>query len=160
MSYIKDSNMSNISNLKLLTNTSGYSTQQMSTTLSYVSGTEIDYSPNTNCTGVVYECNYTIYHDPSPSSSYACMRLQESTDGGSSWSTIAGSECLEGTFGETDYDAFCMHFYHKLATWSGSKKLRLAARSYHVGGEYTIGKGVTAGNVVTKSLPQVFVYEV
>jgi hypothetical protein len=160
MTFIIESITSNINNMKVLTNNTGYSTQEMSTALTGIDGTEIEYTPTANCNSVVYECNYTIYWNPDPSSSYACIRLQESTDDGSTWTTISGSECLEGTFDETDYDAFCLHFKQKLTTWSSSKKLRLAGRAYHSTGRYTIGKGITAGNVITKSIPQVFVYEV
>ena len=157
MTFIKGSK---ISNMKVVTNNSGYSTQTVNSTLVAMSGTEIEYTPSINCSGVVYECNYTIYWNPDGSGSYHCIRLQESNDSGSSWSTVAGSEVLEGTYGEADYDTFILHFVHKLEAWSGSKMLRLAVRSYSNIADYTIGKCYTAGNTVYKSLPQVFIYEV
>ncbi len=157
MSYIRGASQSN---MQVVTNSTGYSTQTMSVTLTAVSGTEVTYTPSSNSLGVTYECNYTIHWDPDGYGSYHCIRLQESDDDGSTWSTVTGSEVLEGTWGETDYDTFIMHFAHRLEPWSGSKKLRLAARAYSAAAEYTIGKCLTAGDQTIKSLPQVLVYEV
>tara|TARA_Y100001970_G_scaffold109795_1_gene137127 strand:- start:13181 stop:13654 length:474 start_codon:yes stop_codon:yes gene_type:complete len=157
MSYIRGASKSN---MQVVTNSTGYSTQTMSSTLVAVTGTEVTYTPGSNCLGVIYECNYTIYWNPDGMGSYQNIRLQESTDDGSTWSTITGTELHEGTYGEADYDTFIMHFTHRLEPWSGSKKLRLAARAYAALFEYTIGKCYTAGGSTIKSLPQVFVYEV
>ena len=157
MSYIKGASQSN---MQVVTNSTGYSTQTIYSTLVAVSGTEVTYTPSLNSLGVIYECNYTIYWNPDGAGSYHCVRLQQSTDDGSTWSTITGSELYEGTYGETDYDTFILHFAHRLEPWTGSKKLRLAARSYGSAFDYTIGKCYTAGNSTIKSLPQVFIYEV
>ena len=157
MTYIRGLRQNNI---QVVTNSTGYSTQNISTSLVAVSGTEITYTPKTRNLGIVYECNYTMYWNPDGSYSYHCIRLQESTDGGSTWSTIPGSESLEGTGGEADYDTFCLHYTHLLSPWEGPKMLRLAARSYATYSEYTIGKCYTSSNTVIKSLPQVLVYEV
>ena len=157
MSYVRGASQSNI---QVVTNSTGYSTQVMNLTLSAVTGTEVTYTPGSNCLGIIYECNYTIYWNPDISGSYHDVRLQESTDGGSTWSTINGTEIHEGTYGEADSDCFILHFIHRLEPWSGSKKLRLAARAYSSTVEYTIGKCYTAGNQTIKSLPQVFIYEV
>lgn len=157
MTYIRGLKQSNI---QVVTNSTGYSTQNISTTVVAIAGTEITYTPKTKNLGIVYECNYTMYWNPDGSYSYHCVRLQESTDGGSTWSTIPGSEAMEGSGGEADYDTFCLHYTHLLENWSGSKMLRLAARSYSSTSEYTIGKCYTSSNATIKSLPQVIVYEV
>tara|TARA_S200000501_G_scaffold91487_1_gene84822 strand:- start:223 stop:696 length:474 start_codon:yes stop_codon:yes gene_type:complete len=157
MSYIRGASQSN---MQVVTNSTGYSTQTMGSTLAAITGTEVTYTSSLSSLGVVYECNYTIYWNPDGMGSYHCVRLQESTDDGSTWSTITGSEVLEGTYGESDYDCFCVHFKHRLEPWTGSKKLRLAARSYASSMDYTIGKCYTAGASTIKSLPQVFIYEV
>ena len=157
MSYIRGASQSN---MQVVTNSTGYSTQTIYSTLTTISGTEITYTPGSNCLGVIYECNYTIYWNPDGIGSYNCVRLQESTDDGNSWSTINGSEAIEGSWGETDYDTFILHYAHKLESWSGSKKLRLATHSFTNQSEFTIGKCYTAGNQTIKSLPQVFIYGV
>ena len=157
MSYIRGTSQSN---MQVVTNSTGYSTQTIYTSLVAVSGTEVTYMPSSSSLGVMYECNYTIYWNPDGTGSYHCVRLQESDDDGTTWSTIAGSEVLEGTYGEADYDCFCVHFSHRLDSWSGSKKLRLAARANDSSTEYTIGKCYTAAGATIKSLPQVFIYEV
>ena len=158
MSYIRGANQSN---MQVVTNSTGYSTQEMNVTLAPVAGTEVTYVPGSICLGVIYECNYTIYWNPDGQGSYHDVRLQESNDGGSSWSTINGTEVHEGTYAsEIDSDCFILHFIHRLEPWVGSKKLRLAARAYASNVEYTIGKCYTAGNQTIKSLPQVFIYEV
>tara|TARA_B100001059_G_C17804935_1_gene568534 strand:- start:1448 stop:1957 length:510 start_codon:yes stop_codon:yes gene_type:complete len=157
MSYIRGLSQSNI---KVVSNSTGYDTQTIYSTLAAVSGTEITYTPSLCSLGVVYECNYTIYWNPDGMGSYHCVRLQESDDGGSTWSTITGTQAMEGTYGETDYDTFICHYTHRLEPWTGSKKLRLASRSWADIADYTIGKCYTAGSQTIKSLPQVFIYEV
>ena len=157
MTYIRGASQSNI---QVITNSTGYSSQSISDTVVAVNGTEVIYTPSLNSLGVIYECNYTIYWDPDTMGSYICGRLQESTDGGSSWTTITGSEVMDGSWGEGDSDTFILHFIHRLEPWVGSKKLRLAAHSYTNQSETTIGKCVTAGQSTVKSLPQVFIYEV
>ena len=158
MTYIRGLRQSNI---QMLTNSTGYTTQSnISASVTAINGTEITYTPSSNSSGVIYECNYTIYWNPDPTGSYSCIRLQESTDNGNSWSTIHGTEAMEGSWGETDYDCFICHFVHRLEPWSGSKKLRLATHSYTIGTEFTIGKCYTAGNQTVKSLPQILIYEV
>ena len=157
MSYIRGASQSN---MQVVTNSTGYSTQTIYSSLVEVIGTEVTYTPSLSSLGVVYECNYTIYWNPDGTGSYHCVRLQESTDDGSTWSTINGTQAMEGTYGEADYDCFCVHFTHRLESWTGSKKLRLAARSWSGIADYTIGKCYTAAGATIKSLPQVFIYEV
>ena len=158
MTYIRGARQNN---MQVVTNSTGYSTQSyISASVTAINGTEVTYTPSSNSLGIIYECNYTIFWNPDAAGSYSCIRLQESTDNGNSWSTIPGTEAMEGSWGETDWDCFILHFIHKLDPWTGSKKLRLASHSYTTGTEFTVGKCLTAASQTIKSLPQVFIYEV
>ena len=159
MTYIKGSN--ELKNFEVVKNYGGsYSMQQYSTTLVAMTGTEVAYTPSSDSSVVVYECYYTIYWNPDGSGSYSCIRLQESTDDGSTWSTISGTKAMEGTSGSADYDTFCMNFKFILSPWTGAKKLRLATRSHTTSTEFTVGKLYTSSSVTTTSCPQVIVYEI
>ena len=138
MTYIKKTR---IKNLQCHADLAGFSKQEISTTLVGYNGTDIDYTPAPNSTNVVYEANYTLVWNPDGTGSYPCTRLQYSTDNGSTWTTYSGTRAFEGTFStELDYDWMQMSYSFIIPAWTGTRKLRLAGRSYSTASEYTIGR--------------------
>tara|TARA_E500000331_G_C17260029_1_gene714838 strand:+ start:1472 stop:1945 length:474 start_codon:yes stop_codon:yes gene_type:complete len=136
----------------------GFSSEPVSTTIEYYPGTEVTYTPTTGASKVIYECNFSISWSPDASSSYSCSRLQYSTDGGSSWSTIQGTQMLEGNKSpSSDYHFHVFKHSYILDTWSGERKIRLAGRSYDSSVDFTVGGALGSNSV---SCPHVSIYSV
>ena len=159
MSYIKSSFSSNFVST---VDTSGFSKQEVSTTIVGYDGTEVTYTPSANSTNVIYEVNYTLAWNPDGQGSYPCTRVQYSSDSGSSWTTIDDTYACEGSYSSgTDYDWCQMTYIYTLATWSGERKIRLAGRAYEYYGEFTIGKQFLANYTEgSAACPHVLIYSV
>ena len=161
MSYLADENP--IQNYVHHVDTS-FTQEVISTTIEYVPGTEVTYTPATGASKVIYECNYQTSWEPDSTSSYINSRLQYSTDGGSSWTTIAGTQLIEGNSSSSiDYNWHQFSYIHILDTWSGERKLRLAVRSWDSSTEFTVGKSYNAipsAGVGVGSCPHVSIYSV
>ena len=126
MSYIRESSLQK---KEFLVDTSNFTKQTVSTTVVGYDGTTIAYTPEFNSTNVIYEVNFTIAWNPDGSGSYPCTRVQYSSDNGSSWNTISGTELIQGTFSSAiDYDWINMSYTYILDSWSGERKIRLAGR--------------------------------
>ena len=160
MSYI--AKKPNFTNYQFNIDTTGFTKQVVSTTLVGYSGTEIDYTPTSGASKVIYEVNLDISWHPDGAGSYPCTRVQYSDDNGSSWNTVSGSEVIDGT-GSTqiDYDYYNMNYTFMLDSWTGSRKIRLAGRSYSTSNEFTIGFQYLASNSEgPASCPHVSIYSV
>ena len=159
MTYIRKKG---IKNLKYHFDSSGFSKQTISTTLVGYNGTEVSYTPDPNSTSVVYEANYGISWSPDGNGSYPCTRLQYSTDNGNSWVTYSGTRSVEGSFSsEIDYDWFQVFYTFIVPSWLGTRKLRLAGRSYATSAEFTIGEQLYASNTAgVDSIPNIIIYSV
>ena len=123
-----------------VTNLIDYSSspQAVSTTITAYNGTEVTYTPTSAATSVVLEVNLSLSYFPDYAGTLASTRLQESTDSGVSWSTLAGFKAYEGNE-SGDYNVYMMQYVFILPTWSGSKMLRLAGRSDDSSHEYSLG---------------------
>tara|TARA_Y100000310_G_C20522272_1_gene734255 strand:- start:322 stop:804 length:483 start_codon:yes stop_codon:yes gene_type:complete len=141
---------------------SSFTQEDISTTIEYFPGTEVTYTPTTGASKVVYECEFQVSWNPDAKGSYVYGRLQESTDGGSSWSTISGTYASDGTFSAAlDYDWFPVKYIFVISTWSGSKKLRVAGRTYSTLQEFRIGRSWNASDSEgTDAPPHVSIYSV
>ena len=138
MSYLID--LKKIQNFTHHVDTS-FTKEVISTTLEYFPGTEVTYTPTSGASKVIYECDFQISWNPDAKGSYVYGRLQESTDGGSSWSTISGAYASDGTFSAaSDYDWFQVRYIFVINSWSGSKKLRIFGRTASTNQEFTIGR--------------------
>lgn len=141
-----------------------FTKEVISTTLEYYPGTEVTYTPTPGSSKVVYECNYQISWDPDGYGSYPCTRLQYSTDSGSSWTTLSGTQMLEGNY--SSYNDYLWHnfmYVFVLDSWSGERKLRLAGRSNGASTEYTVGRSYnthTESGEGNDSCPHVTIYSV
>tara|TARA_B100000427_G_scaffold309569_1_gene298698 strand:+ start:2204 stop:2686 length:483 start_codon:yes stop_codon:yes gene_type:complete len=122
-----------------------FSQEDISTTVEYFPGTEVTYTPTSGASKVIYECDFQVSWNPDARGSYIYGRLQESTDGGSSWSTISGTYASDGTFSAaSDYDWFQVRYIFVINSWSGSKKLRIVGRTSSTSQEFTIGRSWNA----------------
>lgn len=159
MSYMPTEKIQNWTNYVSSDSSTG---EAISSAVEYYKATEVTYTPATNASLVIVEANLSMVYTPHNSASLMNTRLQESTDGGSSWSDIDGCRLFEGTEGPTDYDAWFMNWIFSLAPWSGSRKLRLAGRSKnHIDNEYTINKSFDFGsNSAEDTLPMLSIYSV
>jgi len=159
MSYIRE-----ISTKKreFLVDTLNFSKQIVSTTIVGYDGTEIVYTPEFNSSSVVYEVNFTLSWNPDGQGSYPCTRVQYSTDNGSSWTTISGTELTQGTYSAAnDYDWINMSYTYILDSWAGERKIRLAGRAYSNANEFQIGRQYYASNSEGVSCcPHVSIYSV
>tara|TARA_R100000734_G_C3314906_1_gene106646 strand:+ start:1007 stop:1489 length:483 start_codon:yes stop_codon:yes gene_type:complete len=138
-----------------------FSKETISTTIEFYPGTEVTYTPQSNASKVIYECSFQASWSPDDRGSYSSTRLQQSTDGGSTWTTIDSTRIFEGNFGNT-YDAVWHQFHWKfvLDTWTGERKLRLAGRSPYSTSEYTVGDSYDAitASFDVGSCPHVTIY--
>ena len=134
MSYSAKKHIKNITNL-IDYSVSG---QSISTTLTAYNGTELTYTPSNNASSVVIEVNISITYPPDIGSTLANTRLQESTDGGSTWSDLDGFKLFEGRAGGS-YNGFPTTYTFILPAYSGSKKFRLAGRAKSSNSEYSFG---------------------
>ncbi len=122
-----------------------FSSQAVSTSIIYYPGTEVTYTPTTGATKVIYECNFQIAWSPDKIASYSCSRLQYSTDGGSSWTTILGTQTKEGNNSPSeDLNWHNIKHTYVLSPWSGERKLRLAGRAHRHTEEFTVGRNYSA----------------
>ena len=159
MSYIREKS---IQKKQFLVDTASFTKQTVSATVVGYSGTEIAYTPEFNSSSVVYEVNFTVAWNPDGQGSYPCTRIQYSSDNGSSWNTISGTELLQGTFSsQIDYDWINMSYTHILDTWSGERKIRLAGRAHTSNQEFIIGRQWYGSNAEGVSCcPHVSIYSV
>jgi len=135
----------------------------ISTSVEYYPGTEITYTPMSNASKVIYECNLQVSADPDAAATYLNTRLQYSDDNGSSWNDINGTKLFEGSNSGTSYDQRWGIFYwiFSLDTWSGERKLRLAGRSQSTSREGTLGRSYNANATEgVGSCPHVSIYSV
>lgn len=113
----------------------------ISTTLEQFDGTVITYTPTSGASKVVYECQFTTAWNPDFNASYPCVRLQYSDNGGTTWNTITGTETFLGNnSGAADYNWHSFLVVYTIATWSGSRKLRLLGRAFSSATEFTLGR--------------------
>ena len=159
MSYIRESSFQK---KEFLVDTSNFTKQTVSTTVVGYDGTTITYTPEFNSTNVIYEVNFTIAWNPDADGSYPCTRVQYSSDNGSSWNTISGTEVIQGTkSAEDDYDWINMSYTYILDSWSGERKIRLAGRSYNSSTEFMIGRQYYASySEGVSCCPHVSIYSV
>lgn len=139
-----------------------FTEEVISTTLVYYPGTEVTYTPVVGSEKVIYECDIQIAWYPDAVGSYHCSRLQYSTDNGSSWNTIAGTQMLEGNYdSKTDYNWHNMLYTFILDSWVGERKLRLAGRAHTSSTEYTFGRSYNNNQTAGPgSCPHVSIYSV
>ena len=159
MSYLI--NTENIANYVHNVDTS-FVKETISTTIEYYPGTEVTYTPSEGASKVIYECNFQTSWNPDAAGSYACSRLQYSTDGGSSWADIDGTKSLCGSWSTSaDYVWSNYLWIFRIDSWSGERKLRLAGRSYDIHTEFMIGRSYSASNSEgVGSCPHVSIYSV
>ena len=139
-----------------------FTKEVITTTLEYYPGTEVTYTPSSNASSVIYECNLQIAWDPDAKGSYQNTRVQYSSDDGSSWTTIDGTRLFEGSFATSaDYDWYYYCWLFVLPIWSGERKIRLSGRSHNTSSEFTIGRSYNAqGSEGVGSCPHVSIYSI
>ena len=159
MSYLI--NKENLSNFVHNVDTS-FTKEAISTTIEYYPGTEVTYTPTSDSTKIIYECSLQTSWEPDSKGSYICSRLQYSADNGSSWTDIAGTKLMCGSW-STNVDSVwnSYHFAFAIDTWAGERKIRLAGRSYNFASEITLGTSYNASNSEgIGSCPHVLIYSV
>ena len=134
MSYSAKKHIKNITNLADYS----FSPQSISTTVTAYNGTELTYTPTSNATNVIIEVNSPLSFPPDNNQTLCNTRLQESSDGGTTWSDLDGFKIFEGN-DSGQYNGFPVNYTFILSAYSGSKKFRLAGRSKDSSSEYSFG---------------------
>ena len=111
------------------THTSAQATSSSTNTFQTILGSEILYEPAENSTKVIYEISY--YAERISGIIFQDIRLQESTDNGSTWSEINAkfrrNYGNSGSSGQSN--RWYLHFRYVLPAWSSEKRLRLSSAS-------------------------------
>ena len=138
MGYLNASGL--LSNVSTLADTT-FTKQAVSTTLVALNDSTITYTPSAGAKKVVFECDCAIAWSPDSGGSFMCVRLQYSSDGGSSWTTIGGTELFSGDGSNaSDYNWHAYTFSCQVDAWTGSRQLRLYARAHTSATEFTWGR--------------------
>ena len=143
MSYLATE--SAFSNRSTLADTS-FTKQLISTTIVGLDSTEFTYTPTSGSTYVHYEVCASYMWDPDNQKSVACLRLQYSTDSGSTWTDFTGSQAYIGDAINADYESSTFEGQFIVDAWSGSRMIRLACRSDETATEFTFGKSWNLNN--------------
>ena len=137
MGYLNASSL--LSNVSTLADTT-FTKQAVNTTLVALNDSTITYTPSAGAKKVVFECDGAIAWSPDATGSYMCVRLQYSADGGSTWTTITGTELFAGNDSSSnDYNWHAYSWSCQVDAWTGSRQLRLYARSHTSSTEFTWG---------------------
>ena len=133
MSYIPMNNF-----VAVKTQSTAQTTQQAGSSTagsaSVVNGTSISYTPDSNASKVVYECAYYCERDQWITN-VQIVSLEESTDGGSTWSEINAKYRKNYGYGGNAMQSqrWYQHLLYFLPAWSGSRDFRVTV-------------GISAGN--------------
>ena len=120
-----------------------FSKQAVSTSIVELNSTKVEYTPTALATAVIYDVTFSFAWSPDKRASLMCLRVQTSTDD-STWTDVDGCESFCGDKSSTDdIDWHIMSAAFTLAPWTGKRYLRLAARSFDSGSEFTWGRSYT-----------------
>ena len=160
MTYIQNKKIQNyVHNID-----TSFTKEVISTTVEYYPGTETTYTPPSNASKVIYECNLQAVWSPDNATTYLSTRLQYSDDNGSSWNDIDGTRLFEGSNSSgssADYDWYNYFWIFSIDTWSGERKIRLAGRAKDTNAEGTIGRSYNANaSEGVGSCPHVSIYSI
>ena len=130
MTYITHSVLKNPKAITTV-NSSMQDTGDSKNTFLTINGSEIAYTPTSDASKIVYEISFFAkrFNDYTLS----VLHLEESSDGGSSWSEI--NEKFRKNFGHAGPSGqshrWYLHFRYVLPAWSGEKQLRLRISPTH-----------------------------
>tara|TARA_Y100001937_G_scaffold121269_1_gene179793 strand:- start:327 stop:815 length:489 start_codon:yes stop_codon:yes gene_type:complete len=121
---------------------SSASETEISDTIVEYPNTQIEYACPAGATKIIIKINFQISWVPDQHTSYSCSRLQYSENNGVTWNTIAGTQLVEGNFSSSNGNDWHNYFHmYSLNAWSGTRKFRVAGRSYTSGQEFTCSPG-------------------
>ena len=110
-----------------VTITTHSSAQTVSTTRAVITGSEIQYTPDSTATHVLYQCSFQWTNQPDTNTHFF-ISLMEKTNAGDAWSYVANK-----SFAISVIDSAQACSYENIEilipTWSGSKYLSLYIRS-------------------------------
>ena len=114
------------------THTSAQITTSSVNTYETIVGSEISYVPFANSSNVVYEISFYSQKTQNGGVLFQILDLEESTDGGSSWSIInAKFKKNYGNSGSSSQEnRYYIHYRYVLSSWSGEKHLRLRTATH------------------------------
>ena len=116
-----------------------FSSSVIDPTIQEYDATEITYTCPTYASTIIYELTFTMSWSPD-SLNYSCSRLQESTNNGATWTTIAGTKAFEGSGGSGNkQDWLIINHIYFIDPYAGTKKFRVAGRAYSSTTEFTLG---------------------
>ena len=114
------------------THTSAQITTSTINTYETILGSEISYIPFENSSKVVYEISFYSQKTQNGGILFQILDLEESTDGGSSWSIINNKfKRNYGNSGPTAQEnRYYIHYRYVLPAWSGERHLRLRTATH------------------------------
>lgn len=125
--------------------------------------TEVTYTPHNDALKVVYEISFQIVWNPDVNHNMMSFRLEYSTDNGSSWSDLSGTQGFIGTQSSSPAEsAWSVYTYRCiLDTWVGERKIRANGPSWSTNSQYTLGRSYNANDSTgVGSCPHVSIYSI
>ena len=126
MTYISDESTPPIIDESVVRTTHS-SAQTVSTTRAVITGSEIQYTPDSTATHVLYQCSFQWANQPDVNTHFF-ISLMEKANAGDAWSYVANKSFAISVLDSAQACSF-ENIEILVPTWSGSKYLSLYIRS-------------------------------
>lgn len=164
MTYIKNNKLQNYVHNVDTNFTSQVITSTSKSNNTALDGTEVTYTPPDNASKVVYEISFQWSWNPDAYANMLHFRLEYSTNNGSTWSDLLGTQPTLGTSQQTnpaEYAWGSLTYRCILDTWSGERKIRANAPTWASSTQYTLGRSYNASDSTgVGSCPHVSIYSI
>ncbi len=163
MTYIRNKKLQNYVHNVDTSFTSQAITETSKSDDTALDSTEVTYTPDSSALKVVYEIGFQTSWEPDDDKTILSFRLEYSDDSGSSWTDIAGTQCLIGSVEPHDGDKEWHVFSFRciLNVWSGERIIRANGPAWTNSTQYTLGNSYNPnGTTGAGSCPHVSIYSI